>query len=105
MDSEYIGRFEYMRISEATRRAAASFFFELLVLGTRDCVKVTQEEPYANIEVRAQAKLWERQRHSSIAPSVSSGLHPPVSASVSSVGPSPLRHSSVARSIGSALGL
>lgn len=58
----------------ATRRAASAFFFELLVLGTRDCVKPAQEEPYANIEVRAKDKLWERQRHTSVAPSVSSAL-------------------------------
>lgn len=55
----------------ASRRAASAFFFELLVLGTRDCVKLEQEAPYANIEVRAKDKLWERQRHTSVAPSVS----------------------------------
>ena len=32
-------------------RAAASFFFELLVLGTRDCVKLSQVAPYDNIEI------------------------------------------------------
>ncbi|THH10501.1 hypothetical protein EW145_g1287 [Phellinidium pouzarii] len=51
---------------KASRRAAASFFFELLVLGTRDCVKLSQNEPYENIEVRAKDKLWERQRHASV---------------------------------------
>ena len=44
---------------KATRRAASSFFFELLVLATRDCVKVSQDRPYANIEVRAKPKLWD----------------------------------------------
>lgn len=58
---------------KASRRAAASFFFELLVLGTRDCVKLSQAAPFDNIEVRAKDKLWERQRHASMAPSVASG--------------------------------
>ncbi|KAF8210172.1 Rec8 like protein-domain-containing protein [Mycena galopus ATCC 62051] len=68
---------------KASRRAAASFFFELLVLGTRDCVQLTQTTPFENIEVRAKDKLWERQQHS----------------------PAPSRAASVARSIGSAMGL
>ena len=80
---------------KASRRAAASFFFELLVLGTRDCVKLDQAAPYANIEVRAKDRLWERQRHGSVAPSVSSALLPGSSQ----------RQPSVAPSIGSVLGL
>jgi cohesin complex subunit SCC1 len=59
---------------QATRRAAAAFFFELLVLGTRDCVQLSQPSPFENIEVRPRAKLWERQRHGSIAPSISSSM-------------------------------
>ncbi|WVQ97796.1 hypothetical protein IAU59_004911 [Kwoniella sp. CBS 9459] len=43
---------------KATKRAASSFFFELLVLGTRDCVKLDQPRPYENIEIRAKDKLW-----------------------------------------------
>ncbi|KAH9033135.1 Rec8 like protein-domain-containing protein [Lactarius hengduanensis] len=65
--------FNYMA-TKATRRAAAAFFFELLVLGTRDCVKLSQSAPFANIEVHAKNKLWERQRHGSIAPSISSSM-------------------------------
>ncbi|KZS88044.1 hypothetical protein SISNIDRAFT_433205 [Sistotremastrum niveocremeum HHB9708] len=42
----------------ASRRAASSFFFELLVLGTRDCVKLHQAEPFADIEVTPKPKLW-----------------------------------------------
>ncbi|KAK7057243.1 RAD21 protein [Favolaschia claudopus] len=68
---------------KASRRAAASFFFELLVLGTRDCVELNQTAPFENIEVHAKDKLWERQQHS----------------------PAPSRAASVARSVGSALGL
>ena len=84
---------------QASRRAAAAFFFELLVLGTRDCVKLGQEEPYANIEVRAKDKLWERQRHNSVAPSVSSALRPAGSQSQSV----PEREPSLAPSVGSEL--
>ena len=54
---------------QASRRAAASFFFEMLVLATRDCVQVSQPSQFGNIEVRAKDKLWERQRHGFIAPS------------------------------------
>jgi cohesin complex subunit SCC1 len=43
----------------ATKRAAAGFFFELLVLGTRDCVRLDQAKPFGNIQVRAKEKLWE----------------------------------------------
>ncbi|EGO00064.1 hypothetical protein SERLA73DRAFT_52994, partial [Serpula lacrymans var. lacrymans S7.3] len=59
---------------KASRRAAASFFFELLVLGTRDCVKLSQSAPFENIEIRAKDKLWERQRHGSVAPSIATAM-------------------------------
>ena len=88
---------------KASRRAASSFFFELLVLSTRDCVKLAQPNPHDNIEVRAKDKLWDRQRHSSIVPSVSSALYP--EASQSSNVPSSLRQGSVTPSIGSAFDL
>ncbi|KAH7102054.1 Rec8 like protein-domain-containing protein [Auriculariales sp. MPI-PUGE-AT-0066] len=68
----------FANVSEkATRRAAASFFFELLVLGTRDCVKLSQGAAYENIEVRPKDRLWERQprvRESSLAPSLAESL-------------------------------
>jgi cohesin complex subunit SCC1 len=51
-------RAKLISLSQATRRAASSFFFELLVLGTRDCVQLRQSSPFANIEVRAKPKLW-----------------------------------------------
>ncbi|KIL62228.1 hypothetical protein M378DRAFT_165915 [Amanita muscaria Koide BX008] len=44
--------------NKASRRAAASFFFELLVLGTRDCLKLTQTAPFENIEFSAKEKFW-----------------------------------------------
>ena len=77
---------------QASRRAAASFFFELLVLGTRDCLKLSQAAPFENIEIRAKDKLWERQRHGSVDPG--------------GVGFMPAsRAGSVARSVGSNSGL
>ncbi|PPQ89563.1 hypothetical protein CVT25_012235 [Psilocybe cyanescens] len=45
--------------NKASKRAAASFFFELLVLGTRDCVKVSQPTPFADISITAKPRLWE----------------------------------------------
>ncbi|GHJ84716.1 hypothetical protein NliqN6_1118 [Naganishia liquefaciens] len=44
---------------KASKRAAASFFFELLVLGTRDCVKLDQAESYGDIAVQAKPKLFD----------------------------------------------
>ncbi|KDR75442.1 hypothetical protein GALMADRAFT_249501 [Galerina marginata CBS 339.88] len=49
--------------NKASRRAAASFFFELLVLGTRDCVQISQRTPFADIGVHAKPRLWENQQH------------------------------------------
>ncbi|KAF8894892.1 Rec8 like protein-domain-containing protein [Gymnopilus junonius] len=49
--------------NKASRRAAASFFFELLVLSTRDCLKVSQQAPFADIKVRAKPRLWEHQQY------------------------------------------
>ncbi|KAI0949207.1 hypothetical protein AcW1_008889 [Taiwanofungus camphoratus] len=100
-DNEKVISFKNMS-EKASRRAAASFFFELLVLGTRDCVKLSQAAPFENIEVRAKEKLWERQRHGSAAPSLVSALR---QGSILPSTPSPRRHGSVAPSIASTLGL
>ncbi|CAO1613449.1 unnamed protein product [Sympodiomycopsis kandeliae] len=43
----------------ASRRAAAGFFFELLVLGTKDQIKLQQDEPYGDVTIQAKAGLWE----------------------------------------------
>jgi len=62
----------FKKLSEkASRRAAASFFFELLVLGTKDCVKLDQQDKFENIEIRAKDKMWdiEPSRQASVAPS------------------------------------
>jgi cohesin complex subunit SCC1 len=42
----------------ASRRAAAGFFFELLVLGTKDLVMLEQQQPYEDIRVAAKPALW-----------------------------------------------
>jgi cohesin complex subunit SCC1 len=44
--------------TNATRRAAAGFFFELLVLGTKDCIKVEQHDSFGDIAIRAKPNLW-----------------------------------------------
>ncbi|KAG9009341.1 sister chromatid cohesion protein 1 [Tulasnella sp. JGI-2019a] len=63
----------FKKLSEkASRRAASSFFFELLLLGTKDCVNLSQEEAHGNIEIRHKEKLWkdvEVSRQASVAPS------------------------------------
>lgn len=41
----------------ASRRAAAGFFFEMLVLGTRNCVRLEQAAPYADLQVHARPAL------------------------------------------------
>ncbi|KAH9810685.1 Rec8 like protein-domain-containing protein [Melampsora americana] len=53
-------KISFEKVSEkATKRAASSFFFELLVLTTRDCLKLEQNRPYGPIEVEKQDRLWE----------------------------------------------
>ncbi|ORY02510.1 hypothetical protein K493DRAFT_334604 [Basidiobolus meristosporus CBS 931.73] len=44
---------------QATRTDAVKFFFELLVLSTKDVVKVKQSEPYGDIEITPKEKLFE----------------------------------------------
>ncbi|KAK7472631.1 sister chromatid cohesion protein 1 [Stygiomarasmius scandens] len=100
-EEEKVLSFEKMA-DKASRRAAASFFFELLVLGTRDCIKISQAAPFENIEIRAKDKLWERghmaapSRFGSAAPSRLGSVAPSVASS---------RAPSVARSIASSMGL
>nr|WJN24998.1 double-stranded break repair protein [Farysia itapuensis] len=45
--------------SNASRRAAAGFFFEMLVLGTKDCVRLQQDDAYGDIKVAAKDNLWQ----------------------------------------------
>ncbi|KAG8823005.1 sister chromatid cohesion protein 1 [Serendipita sp. 401] len=46
---------------KGSRRAASSFFFELLLLGTRDCVKLSQKGAFEDITIQGKKKLWEGQ--------------------------------------------
>ncbi|KAH7888711.1 Rec8 like protein-domain-containing protein [Phlebopus sp. FC_14] len=57
---------------KASRRAASAFFFELLVLATRDSIKVSQVSAFENIEVRAKDRLWERRGHGSVQTAITS---------------------------------
>lgn len=43
----------------ASKRAASTGFFELLVLATRDCIKLEQKKPFGDIHIRAKDRLWE----------------------------------------------
>ena len=43
---------------QASKRAASAFFFELLVLGTRDTIKLDQKEAFGDVEIRAKDKLF-----------------------------------------------
>jgi cohesin complex subunit SCC1 len=43
----------------ASKRAASAFFFELLVLGTKDCVKVNQERAFEDIKIRSKPRLYQ----------------------------------------------
>lgn len=44
---------------QSNRKAAAGFFFELLVLGTKDAVKLSQATAYGDIQVRAKERLFD----------------------------------------------
>ncbi|GAA5896463.1 uncharacterized protein JCM6883_006913 [Sporobolomyces salmoneus] len=51
---------EFNKLAEkASRRAASSFFFELLVLSSADVVKIKQREAFGDISVRGTDKLRE----------------------------------------------
>ncbi|GAA5997607.1 hypothetical protein JCM5350_006649 [Sporobolomyces pararoseus] len=51
---------EFNKVAEkASRRAASSFFFELLVLSSADVVKIKQKEAFGDIQVRGTDKLRE----------------------------------------------
>lgn len=43
---------------QASKRAASAFFFELLVLGTRDAIKLDQKIAFGDIDIRAKDKLF-----------------------------------------------
>ena len=43
---------------QASRRAASAFFFELLVLGTKDAIKLDQKEAFGDVDIRAKEVLF-----------------------------------------------
>ncbi|KIM30395.1 hypothetical protein M408DRAFT_328009 [Serendipita vermifera MAFF 305830] len=54
------GELSFGNLTEGgSRRAASSFFFELLVLGTRDCVKLSQNKAFSDIKIKGKERLWE----------------------------------------------
>lgn len=44
--------------NQASKRAASAFFFELLVLGTKDAVKLEQTKAFGDIQIRGKDKLF-----------------------------------------------
>ncbi|KAI6104497.1 Rec8 like protein-domain-containing protein [Pisolithus croceorrhizus] len=51
----------FTRMSQkASQWAASMFFFELRVLGMRNCIKLTQSAAFKNIKIQAKPKLWEK---------------------------------------------
>ena len=43
----------------ASKKAASAFFFELLVLGTRDCVRMEQTRAFEDITIRSKPRLFQ----------------------------------------------
>lgn len=43
----------------ASKHAASAFFFEMLVLGTKDCVRLQQDTPFEGIQIRGKPALFE----------------------------------------------
>ncbi|WVO15779.1 hypothetical protein L204_103441 [Cryptococcus depauperatus] len=43
---------------KATKRAASTFFFELLSLSTRDRIRIKQQETFGDIEIQGKERLW-----------------------------------------------
>ena len=44
---------------QATKKAAAAFFFELLVLGSKNVIKLQQGDAYGSIVVKARDGLFD----------------------------------------------
>ncbi len=66
-DETHTKQLSFQKIAtNASRRAAAGFFFEMLVLGTKDCVRLNQDEPYGDIKVAAKPKLWDASEAASV---------------------------------------
>lgn len=44
---------------KASKKAASAFFFELLVLGTKDCVRMEQDRAFEGIKIRSKPRLFQ----------------------------------------------
>lgn len=67
-DDEEEGEMQFSEVTKnASRRAASAFFFELLALGTKDCLRIDQEDPFGEIRIKAKPGLWSMQRSGSVA--------------------------------------
>ena len=44
---------------KASKKAASAFFFELLVLGTKDCVRLEQDRAFEGIKIRSKPRLFQ----------------------------------------------
>jgi cohesin complex subunit SCC1 len=69
----------------ASKRAASHFFFELLVLGTRDAVGLKQDKPYGEIEVTGRPGLWTRAAEEGLGAEAEVSVQAEASAPVSEV--------------------
>jgi cohesin complex subunit SCC1 len=59
-DEEESREVSFQKITaNATRRAAAGFFFEVLLLGTKDTIKVEQQDSFGEIKIQARPGLWQ----------------------------------------------
>lgn len=67
-EDEEEGEMQFSEVTKnASRRAASAFFFEILALGTKDCLRVDQEDPFGEIKIKAKPGLWSMQRSGSVA--------------------------------------
>lgn len=58
-DEEGEGEMEFSQVTKnASRRAASAFFFEILALGTKDCLRVDQETAFGDIKIQAKPAFW-----------------------------------------------
>lgn len=67
-EEEEEGEMDFSEVTKnASRRAASAFFFEILALGTKDCLRIDQEDPFGEIKIKAKPGLWSMQRSGSVA--------------------------------------
>ena len=75
-------------------------FFEMLILGSRDCIKLDQKKPYEDISIQAKPKLWEVcDGLNSLTVEERSAIDPQESRETTPMPPSSARSARVARSV------